>query len=87
AEAIEKIDIGGPSLLRAAAKNHHDVTVVANPAVYSEVLDDMQSGNGAVSDALRRRLTVEVFRLTAAYDHAIAEYLSGQSGDAGFPIP
>jgi phosphoribosylaminoimidazolecarboxamide formyltransferase / IMP cyclohydrolase len=82
AEAIEKIDIGGPSLLRAAAKNHADVTTVPDAAYYDDVLESMRANNGAVDEAFRRKLAGAVFELTAGYDRAIADYLaSEESGD------
>jgi phosphoribosylaminoimidazolecarboxamide formyltransferase/IMP cyclohydrolase len=74
-EAIENIDIGGPSMLRSAAKNHESVTVVCDPADYDAVLAAL-SGAPAALDALRRRLALKVFQRTAAYDAAIARYLA-----------
>ena len=73
--AIENIDIGGPTMLRSAAKNHRDVTVVVNATDYTRVLEEMQNNNGAVSDATRFDLAVKVFEHTAHYDGAIANYL------------
>jgi phosphoribosylaminoimidazolecarboxamide formyltransferase / IMP cyclohydrolase len=78
-EAIENIDIGGPALLRAAAKNHGGVTVVVDPADYPRVLEELR--RGGVSDATRFALARKVFAHTAGYDGAIANYLS--SLDAG----
>ena len=75
ATAVEHIDIGGPTLLRAAAKNHADVTVVVDAADYSRVLDEMADHDGAVTDATRFDLAVKAFEHTAAYDGAIANYL------------
>jgi phosphoribosylaminoimidazolecarboxamide formyltransferase/IMP cyclohydrolase len=74
-EAIEQIDIGGPSMLRSAAKNHDAVTVVADPMDYRRVIEAMR--HGGVSAALRRELAAKAFTHTAAYDGAIAAYLSG----------
>ena len=74
-EAIENIDIGGPSMLRSAAKNHAAVTVVCDPADYPEVLREMRENSGGTSVALRERLAAKVFDLTARYDRAIADYL------------
>ena len=75
-EAIENIDIGGPSMLRSAAKNHESVTVVVDPADYSEVARQIeQSGNTTVE--LRRKLAAKVFARTSAYDGAIAAYFGG----------
>jgi phosphoribosylaminoimidazolecarboxamide formyltransferase/IMP cyclohydrolase len=73
--AIENIDIGGPTLLRAAAKNHAAVTVVVDAADYVRVLADMEANDGAVTDATRFDLAVKAFEHTAAYDGAIANYL------------
>jgi phosphoribosylaminoimidazolecarboxamide formyltransferase/IMP cyclohydrolase len=73
--AIENIDIGGPTLLRAAAKNHAAVTVVVDATDYTRVLDEMSLHNGEVSDATRFDLAVKAFEHTAAYDGAIASYL------------
>jgi len=76
-EALEQIDIGGPSMIRAAAKNHPWVTVVVDPADYVEVLEELRGG---VSAATRRRLALKAFAHTAAYDAAIVAWL--QHGDA-----
>lgn len=73
-DAIENIDIGGPTLLRAAAKNYRDVTVIVDPLDYGQVLAEMErSGNTRL--ATRFRLACKVFALTAAYDAAISRYL------------
>jgi phosphoribosylaminoimidazolecarboxamide formyltransferase/IMP cyclohydrolase len=77
-EVIENIDIGGPSLLRAAAKNHRHVTVVVDPDDYPAVLDALRAGG--TSEELRRRLAVKAFRHTAAYDAAIAQRLPRHLG-------
>ncbi len=74
-EAIENIDIGGPSMLRSAAKNHDSVTVVMDPADYAEVADQIIA-DGATNLELRRRLAAKVFAHTAAYDAQIAGYLA-----------
>ena len=73
--AIENIDIGGPTMLRAAAKNHKDVTVIVNASDYETVLASMKQHNGAVDDATRFDLAVKVYEHTANYDGAIANYL------------
>ena len=73
-DAIENIDIGGPSMLRSAAKNHHSVTVVVDPADYGRVADQVSSG-GETTHELRRELAVKVYSRTAAYDSAIALHL------------
>jgi phosphoribosylaminoimidazolecarboxamide formyltransferase/IMP cyclohydrolase len=76
-DAVEQIDIGGPAMVRAAAKNFHSVAVVVNPHSYDMVLDELQD-NGEISVDLRRALALEAFRHTAAYDSAIANYIAGQ---------
>jgi phosphoribosylaminoimidazolecarboxamide formyltransferase/IMP cyclohydrolase len=79
-EAIENIDIGGPSMLRAAAKNHDDVTVLVDPNDYSEVISQIQE-TGEVSLTTKRKLAAKVFRHTASYDALIAEYLTKEVGE------
>ena len=74
-EAIENIDIGGPSMLRSAAKNHESVTVVVDPSDYEEVAAQIKAA-GETTLALRRRLAARVYARTAAYDARIAEYLT-----------
>lgn len=76
-EAIENIDIGGPTMVRSAAKNHERVTIVVNPASYGEILRGLQE-NGSIPLALRRRLAAEAFAHTAEYDRLIAGYLEGE---------
>lgn len=83
-EAIENIDIGGPSLIRAAAKNQAFVAVVTDASQYADVLAELRA-HGQTSDALRRRLAREAFALTSAYDGAIGRYLSEQAGEREFP--
>jgi phosphoribosylaminoimidazolecarboxamide formyltransferase/IMP cyclohydrolase len=77
--AIENIDIGGPTMLRAAAKNHAAVTVVTDAADYGRILEEMAANNGAVSDATRFDLAVKTFEHTARYDGAIANYLGART--------
>jgi len=77
-EAIENIDIGGPSMLRSAAKNFKDVVVICNPARYREVLEEMRRNNGSVSEELHFRLAVEVFERTSRYDNSIYDYLKSK---------
>ena len=84
AEAIENIDIGGPSMVRSAAKNHRFVTVVTDPEDYGRVLDSLERNDGAVDDGLRRELAQKAFALTARYDAAISGWLFGQDGES-FP--
>jgi phosphoribosylaminoimidazolecarboxamide formyltransferase/IMP cyclohydrolase len=86
-EAIEQIDIGGPSMIRSAAKNYESVTVVVDPADYSEVLENMADNEGGTSLRLRERLAIKAFGKTASYDHAIATFLNGeQATDASFSL-
>ena len=73
-EAIEQIDVGGPSMVRAAAKNHAYVAIVCDPSQYDEVLTALKEGN--LDEGLRRRLAAKAFGLTARYDAAIASYMS-----------
>ena len=80
ADAVENIDIGGPSMLRSAAKNHASVTVVVDPADYAVVLDEL-SANGETSYETRQRLAAKVYRHTASYDALIAEYFTAQVGE------
>ena len=81
-EAIEQIDIGGPSMLRSAAKNFESVTVVTDPAQYPRVVAEMRANDGATTLALRRECALAVFARTAAYDGAIARWM-GSHGFAG----
>ncbi len=83
-DAIEQIDIGGPSLIRAAAKNSDYVTVVSNPNQYAEVLDEINT-QGSTTIGLRRRLMAQAFQHTANYDLTIADYFSGQTEGEKFP--
>jgi len=82
ADAIEQIDIGGPSMLRSAAKNFASVTVVVDPADYARVLEALKAGG--VGAELKRELAIKVFRETASYDAAIAQWLQGRSA-TGLP--
>ena len=83
--AIENIDIGGPTMVRAAAKNHRDVTIVVNTGDYARVLREMKENNGALSDATRFDLAVKAFEHTAGYDGAIANHLGRQFDETPFP--
>ena len=85
-EAIENIDIGGPSMLRSAAKNHDSVTVVVDPLDYAEVAKQI-SENGNTTLELRRTLAAKTFARTAAYDTAIAAYLSSEFGVRSSGLP
>src|SRR5438445_1978798 len=87
AEAIEKIDIGGPSLIRSAAKNYESVTVVVDPADYDLVLENLRDNNGETTLKLRERLAIKAFIKTSAYDRAIGNFLNKeQTTDASFSI-
>ena len=79
-DAIEQIDIGGPTMLRAAAKNYRSIAVVVNPGRYSQIIEEMKAGDGSVSDELKFELACEVFEHTATYDRAIADYLAAERG-------
>ncbi|MFI0471217.1 bifunctional phosphoribosylaminoimidazolecarboxamide formyltransferase/IMP cyclohydrolase [Halomonas sp. HMF6819] len=81
-DAIENIDIGGPTMVRACAKNHAYTTIVVNANDYARVLGEMASQNGAVSDATRFDLAVKAFEHTASYDGAIANYLGRKVSDS-----
>ena len=82
-DAIENIDIGGPAMVRAAAKNHDRVAVIVDPADYQVVLDELSSGGGAISEATRKRLAAKAFAHTASYDSAVASYLARVNEGAG----
>lgn len=82
ATCIENIDIGGPSMLRSAAKNFASVAVVIDPASYDDILAEMREHDGATTYATRERLALEVFRTTAAYDAAIAGWMGAQVSDS-----
>lgn len=77
-EAIENIDIGGPAMLRSAAKNHRSVTVVTDPVDYMRVLAEMVANGGDTTEATRRKLAQKVYARTSQYDAAIANYLADQ---------
>ena len=87
-ELVEEIDIGGPSMVRAAAKNHASVAIVTSPARYEDLLEALRGGGGEVlSDGVRAALAVEAFRHTAAYDARIAAELPGRMASAGLELP
>ena len=77
-EAIENIDIGGPSMLRSAAKNHRSVCVVSDPADYGRVIEAMEKSGGSIPEELLVELGAKVFQKTSAYDAAIYRYLEGE---------
>lgn len=85
-ELIENIDIGGPTMIRAAAKNYQDVAVVTSPGDYSEIIDELRANAGSLSPATQWRLAQKAFATTAAYDRAVSARLAAipQTGD---PLP
>ena len=80
ADAIENIDIGGPTMIRSAAKNHKFVSVIVDPVDYDVVLAELKE-DGAVKEETKRKLATKVFRHTAAYDALISNYLTEQMGE------
>jgi phosphoribosylaminoimidazolecarboxamide formyltransferase/IMP cyclohydrolase len=80
-DCVENIDIGGPAMIRAAAKNHASVTVVVDPADYAKVLADMAAHGGATSLALRKALAAKAYARTAAYDAAISGWFAAELGE------
>lgn len=78
ADAIELIDVGGPTMIRAAAKNHATLTVVCDPADYGALAQELKDNDGSITAGTRRRLAVKAFALTAAYDARIAAHLSAK---------
>jgi len=85
--AIENIDIGGPAMVRSAAKNHRFVGVVTDPADYGRVLDEMQKNAGALTDAFKRELAIKAYALTARYDAAISTWLFAQEKGTAVAFP
>ena len=79
-EAIEQIDIGGPAMLRSAAKNHESVYVLSSPSQYGETITRLQRDDRLIDPEYGRQLALDVFRTTSAYDAAIADYLASQIG-------
>jgi phosphoribosylaminoimidazolecarboxamide formyltransferase/IMP cyclohydrolase len=87
AEAIENIDIGGPSMIRSAAKNYESVAVIVDPADYDAVLEEMRDNNGETSLKTRERLAIKAFIKTSAYDRVIGNFLNKeQTTDASFSL-
>jgi phosphoribosylaminoimidazolecarboxamide formyltransferase/IMP cyclohydrolase len=86
-EAIENIDIGGPSMLRSAAKNFRSVAVVSSSSQYDEVLSELEKNGGELSEKTRKKLATSVFEKTSLYDGKISDYLSGENapGKEGLP--
>ncbi|MFP4473773.1 MAG: bifunctional phosphoribosylaminoimidazolecarboxamide formyltransferase/IMP cyclohydrolase [Candidatus Omnitrophota bacterium] len=83
-EAIENIDIGGPTMLRAAAKNFRNVAVISNPQRYARILSELQANNAMLSDTVLADLAVETFEHTARYDSVIFDYLKQRNQTDGF---
>ncbi|XHX79958.1 MAG: bifunctional phosphoribosylaminoimidazolecarboxamide formyltransferase/IMP cyclohydrolase [Stenomitos frigidus ULC029] len=81
ADAIEQIDIGGPAMIRASAKNHAHVTILCSPAQYADYLQELRHNNGSASPAFRQTAALRAFQHTANYDRAIAAYLERQEAD------
>jgi phosphoribosylaminoimidazolecarboxamide formyltransferase/IMP cyclohydrolase len=86
ADCIENIDIGGPAMLRAAAKNHESVTVITDPTDYAELLAELDANSGGTSPAFRKRLAAKAYAATARYDAMIAAWMFERQGDAMPPI-
>ena len=84
-QAIENIDIGGPAMVRAAAKNHADVAVLTSPDQYDRLLTAMAESGGSVPSELRRQLALEAFQHTASYDTAISRWMAEQTAAEGSP--
>src|SRR5262245_42737086 len=80
-DCVENIDIGGPAMIRAAAKNHADVAVVVEAADYAEVLAELSKSGGATTLALRKKLAAKAYARTAAYDAAISNWFANTLGD------
>jgi phosphoribosylaminoimidazolecarboxamide formyltransferase/IMP cyclohydrolase len=81
-DCLENIDIGGPALIRSAAKNHADVVVIVEPQDYAVVIAELSAHQGMTSQALRRRLAAKAFARTAAYDAAISNWFAGELNEA-----
>jgi phosphoribosylaminoimidazolecarboxamide formyltransferase/IMP cyclohydrolase len=86
-DIVENIDIGGPSMVRAAAKNHHDVAVVTDPDQYAGVLEELQASSGSLSLETRERLAGAAFAHTAGYDRAISAYFASRQKAEGAAFP
>lgn len=82
ADAVEEIDIGGVTLLRAAAKNHERVSILSDPRDYAEFLEAWRSGNGSIDQTVRSKLALKAFEMTAKYDDAISGYFREQYASA-----
>jgi phosphoribosylaminoimidazolecarboxamide formyltransferase/IMP cyclohydrolase len=85
-EIVENIDVGGPSMVRAAAKNYHDVVVLTHPGQYAWLVEELKANNGATTLATRESLAVAAFAGNAAYDRAIANYFTGRGPTLPWPM-
>jgi len=79
-DAVDNIDIGGPAMVRAAAKNHASVTVVVDPGDYRELLDELAANQGATNVVMRQKLAAKAFAHTAQYDAMVSAYFTGAIG-------
>src|SRR5262249_10742860 len=86
-EIVENIDIGGPSMVRSAAKNYHDVAIVTDPAQYPAIIDELKAHAGALTLAPHERLPAAAFARPAAYDRAISAYFSQRTASGGCQPP
>ncbi len=86
-EAVDNIDIGGPAMVRAAAKNHASVTVVVDPKDYRELLDELAANQGSINLNMRRKLSAKAFAHTAQYDAMVSAYFTGAIGGAATTFP
>ena len=86
-DAVENIDIGGPAMVRAAAKNHASVTVVVDPGDYRALLDELAANQGATGTAMRQRLAAKAFAHTAQYDAMVSAYFTGAIGAESATFP
>jgi phosphoribosylaminoimidazolecarboxamide formyltransferase / IMP cyclohydrolase len=86
-DAVENIDIGGPAMVRAAAKNHASVTVVVDPNDYRELLDELAANQGSTNLNMRRKLSAKAFAHTAQYDAMVSAYFTGAIGGSAVPFP
>ena len=84
-EIIENIDIGGPSMVRSASKNYHDVAIVTDPSQYDEIAQELKSNNGSLKRPTREKLAGAAFARTASYDAAIAGYFAKKLGGDTWP--
>src|ERR1700742_986749 len=80
-DCIENIDIGGPAMIRAAAKNHGDVAVIVEPSDYKALLGELKTNNGATTLSLRKKLAAKAYARTASYDAAISNWFAATLGD------